>query len=633
MSDPNLERILILDDNADYRRLIKTFLKKVLPNVDVIEHDAVLEGVPDDDFDWHGIDVLLLDYQLSMVGPTGLDILHKYYKKPEFPATIMLTSQGNEEIAVQALKFGIYEYHTKQALTKDKLKKTIIAALETRKSYRKKQQEITQHTQSFSKEIFYKNLELAYVQKQQRLLVVMKPNNIKTLELQIGIIGKDNLVNYIGRNSFSVFQQSACNPNITRTSDDAVAVQIDHPGSLEKIESNMQALCAHFTKNQFKFAEKRYDYTVRIGVLDLSLFKGDAEKLINLATVACDSLDDETINAYYIWQGDDSQSPTATTTVETNARHQSKSVVTKTEPAEQSVAKSTSKTVQKKAGQIQRASTQDEARAGLIQKLIDAKKIVQTYRPVINMTVADGDGVRDIYKTGLKSIIENDQINQLLTDPSVLSIPLQKTINEWALRQIFLHITEAEPGNCHYIFLFPITKVWFTDITLFEWLQKILLSQTQQYNPGRSIILNMPFALFMENKERAAPLVNILQKKHFFKIALSDLPEFDSYTAVAEILATIPAKFLIIDIDRLKRLSELPEHQDEHEENDRQEESQSILQELQQNGLRIITSGVETSALLMDVITAGTDYAIGDFIGEIQDNLLDSDMIESLELG
>ena len=104
MSDSSLEKVLIIDDNSDYRKLIKTFISKLLPNIEVIEYDPVFEGVPTDDFNWSEIDVLLLDYHLSIVGTTGLDILHKHHKKNNFPATIMLTGAGTEEIAIKALK-------------------------------------------------------------------------------------------------------------------------------------------------------------------------------------------------------------------------------------------------------------------------------------------------------------------------------------------------------------------------------------------------------------------------------------------------------------------------------------------------------------------------------------------------
>ena len=46
----------------------------------------------------------------------------------------MLTGAGTEEVAVRALKTGIYEYQPKQSLTKDKLKQSIIHAWEDKKS-------------------------------------------------------------------------------------------------------------------------------------------------------------------------------------------------------------------------------------------------------------------------------------------------------------------------------------------------------------------------------------------------------------------------------------------------------------------------------------------------------------------
>ncbi len=85
MSDSNLEKILIIDDNSDYRKLINTFISKLLPGTEVIELDPVFEGVPDDSYNWSDIDVLLLDYHLSIVGTTGLDVLHKHHKKTHSP--------------------------------------------------------------------------------------------------------------------------------------------------------------------------------------------------------------------------------------------------------------------------------------------------------------------------------------------------------------------------------------------------------------------------------------------------------------------------------------------------------------------------------------------------------------------
>jgi len=306
MSDSTLEKILIIDDNSDYRKLIKTFIKKLLPGVETIEYDPVFEGVPDDSFNWSEIDVLLLDYHLSIVGTTGLDILHQHHKKASFPATIMLTGAGTEEIAIRALKSGIYEYQAKQSLTKDQLKQSIIHAWEDKKSERRKKQEITQHNKSFSKEVFYENLEKAFGHKEiERALVVIRPDDLDKLEEQIGIIGRDNLVNHIAKNSFEVFKLGACNPNITRISDIEIGVQIDYPINQETLDFNMQGLCKHLAKCVFKFSEEKYKFSVSIGVLKLGVFNEPAEQLINIASTACDQASKTKGNFHYIWKETD----------------------------------------------------------------------------------------------------------------------------------------------------------------------------------------------------------------------------------------------------------------------------------------------------------------------------------------
>ena len=100
MSEKELKKILLLDDSADYRNLIKLFIKKLLPEIDIVEHDPLTQGIPEENFNWGEYDVLLLDFDLTIPGVTGLDILQKNHKRQDFPATIMLTGAGTEEIAL-----------------------------------------------------------------------------------------------------------------------------------------------------------------------------------------------------------------------------------------------------------------------------------------------------------------------------------------------------------------------------------------------------------------------------------------------------------------------------------------------------------------------------------------------------
>ena len=262
-----------------------------------------------------------------------------------------------------------------------------------------------------------------------------------------------------------------------------------------------------------------------------------------------------------------------------------------------------------------------------IRKLIDEKRIIQTYQPVITMYDDGQDETKEIYKTGIQAIIEDDEINKSLSDISIFSTSLQHTINEWILRQVFLRITESGTTKCQYHFLIRVTEHWFSDITLFNWLQKIL-SQTKKYNPGKSIILDVPLDIFNKHQKRAQALINTLHKSHHFSVALSNINTLDNISANCSLASST---LLMMDIKQLRQLTEIIAPHDNEEKNEGTEK-QNLLQYLKSNGIRIITSDIEDSTLLTDAITAGTDYAIGSFVGEIQDNLVESGTVESFEL-
>lgn len=133
-NDKPLRNIMILEDDPDYRNLLVRYLGDMFPGIELIEYDPVTEGAPKPGFDWSRYDVMLLDYNLSLGDVTGLDVLKTHAGNPAFPATIMLTGAGNEDVAVRAMKSGIYDYLRKQDLEKSHLKVTIVHAFKEHKS-------------------------------------------------------------------------------------------------------------------------------------------------------------------------------------------------------------------------------------------------------------------------------------------------------------------------------------------------------------------------------------------------------------------------------------------------------------------------------------------------------------------
>lgn len=114
-------KVLVIDDSADFRALMRVYLTKEIPGVEVIEYDVVQRGRPTDDFDWSVYDVLLLDYKLGE-SEDGLDWLKTFRRRPGFPPTVILTAEGDEYVAVRAIKLGAAEYINKKDVSPKRLK-------------------------------------------------------------------------------------------------------------------------------------------------------------------------------------------------------------------------------------------------------------------------------------------------------------------------------------------------------------------------------------------------------------------------------------------------------------------------------------------------------------------------------
>jgi len=119
--------ILVIDDSPADAEI----LRRLLQQIDAWEihflakHDSregreeVLKGKAD---------LIFLDYMLG--SETGLELLNAIEKEGCFLPVIMLTGQGNEEIAVEAMKAGVSDYLVKGRLTSESLRLVISNALQ-----------------------------------------------------------------------------------------------------------------------------------------------------------------------------------------------------------------------------------------------------------------------------------------------------------------------------------------------------------------------------------------------------------------------------------------------------------------------------------------------------------------------
>jgi eukaryotic-like serine/threonine-protein kinase len=123
--------ILIIEDHAEFRTLLRHHLTLRWPAAELTEHDPATMGPLPPDFTGAGVDVVLLDYRLGD-HEDGMEYLRRFRRVPNFPPVIMLTAAGNEELAVQAIKAGATDYIPKQTMTNERLVTAIKTALDTR---------------------------------------------------------------------------------------------------------------------------------------------------------------------------------------------------------------------------------------------------------------------------------------------------------------------------------------------------------------------------------------------------------------------------------------------------------------------------------------------------------------------
>lgn len=111
--------ILIVDDSAEDREAYRRYLsKEVIPKYKIVEAESGEEGL--EQLSLIQPDLIILDYLLPDF--TGLEFIAELKAQvSQIPPIIMLTGQGNEVIAVEAMKSGVKDYLIKGKLTPETL--------------------------------------------------------------------------------------------------------------------------------------------------------------------------------------------------------------------------------------------------------------------------------------------------------------------------------------------------------------------------------------------------------------------------------------------------------------------------------------------------------------------------------
>jgi signal transduction histidine kinase len=126
MSVEELLNLLVVDDSADdrmlYRRALKSGFGDRIDLAEEVSGDGVLDAI-----EKSAARCVLLDY--SLPGRNGIEVLKLIRFKYPYLAVVLLTGQGNEAIAVAAMKEGAHDYIAKTSITSEILCHVVRAAI------------------------------------------------------------------------------------------------------------------------------------------------------------------------------------------------------------------------------------------------------------------------------------------------------------------------------------------------------------------------------------------------------------------------------------------------------------------------------------------------------------------------
>jgi two-component system cell cycle sensor histidine kinase/response regulator CckA len=107
VTDKTSTRILYMEDDPGLSRLLQKGLRRRGFIIDIAANGA--EGLAMLEEDRY--DLLLVDYHMPVLG--GIDVIRRLSSRNAPPPTIMITGEGNEMVAVEALKLGAADYIVK----------------------------------------------------------------------------------------------------------------------------------------------------------------------------------------------------------------------------------------------------------------------------------------------------------------------------------------------------------------------------------------------------------------------------------------------------------------------------------------------------------------------------------------
>ncbi len=574
----DLKSVLIIDDDEIFRALLKIFFVKILPDARFDFYDPVQQGAPAGDFDWGKYDLLMLDYDLGN-GENGLDWLRKYKTSDTFPSTIMLTAHGNEEVAVDAMRFGAQDYINKAKLSLDRLRQAVNNAMEIRQKQDHLSNTMNLQSNIFNKVHFYKKIK-EVIGKQSgdkfAFLLQVRINQYKEIHEQHGLLLTDNYISHITTVIARLIQSEKLELNIVRMGD-AVICCLIHNCRDKRTGEVIAAMISGRIKQPFQADDHtRIEATASIGIVVIGQGQS-VDAVLDKAEKACLAATEKGI-AFQVSENEPGKLSPA-----------SPADVTSTEPE---VTRTTEKV------------SIDLA------EIIKLNSIQPYFQPYIALSETAASFKASYFQMRM-NIVEND--GKMFDALEIKNMDIKHgnpgTLDLWAARYALALILnmkkENSTGNCGlFIRLFEES---LRSNKLYEWMDS-LIKKTKTPNIASTLVFEIWPPDFLAHKKYALNLINRMRDTWGAGFALFDVINTSVLTTCVKQAGFEFIKFTM-DSSKIDMIAE-------------------ISQTARELGTLTVIEQISNAQQLNSAIELGFDYGQGDFIQPPMDHLIMADVIE-----
>ena len=556
------KKIIVIDDDADYRNLIISKLQRFFPETSFDEFDPGKDDMPDENYSWDYIDLIILDYDFGL-DYTGLDWF-KRFKHEEMPATILMTAHGSEEIASTSIKIGVDDYIVKGRMKDNQLLESINECVSKKRQEQEKIATFTNKSIIFNKSGFIKKLQLITKEKgTKNNLLLINPVAYQEIGEEKGIDHQDSYIKCIADCVYDYITSNDLTTNIFTYREEFIAVLIE----TDTCEKHVNTICEQLENESYTVGTNTYSCSVNAGVISPHHFEeGEFDKtdyeLLSIALALCESAkSDKEKKIYHYGEINLKQVELATST--------------------------------------QHADNMEE-KLDIVKTIADGR-ISANYQPWIYILSDDKANVKNIYDVRVELIdiqgnkISQQQLLQVMNDAFA-----KRTVDRWVLTHTIKQLksfTKRDEEQVNIKLTIKITLSTISDPKFISWLRNIL---TAINLPKGCLLFEIEALHFIRDTEHCEKLIEEIRSEFDVEFILSGIPEIATYDHIRE---TQTFNFVKLDIKDLT--FGLP-----------REPLRSLITKIHNDGAKIIAINVEDAETLVFATEFQVDYVHGYLVGK-----------------